>query len=144
MIVAALASALHVLSIVLAFMSVHLRASALKTGEWPRAFRMDALWGLSAILLLGTGLWRAFGGLEKGSDYYLHNAAFHTKLTLFVLVVLIEVYPMILLIRCRRNEALRTPANARKVMIFSHVESLLLVLLVLAATLMAHGIGYFS
>jgi putative membrane protein len=36
-------------------------------------FTADSFWGIAALLWIVTGLWRAFGGLEKGSDYYLHT-----------------------------------------------------------------------
>lgn len=57
--------------------------------------------GISAGILLITGLMRAFGGYEKGTDYYLHQPLFHLKMTLFVIILLLELAPMITLIKWR-------------------------------------------
>ncbi len=47
-------------------------------------FRADTGWGLTALVLIVTGLMRAFGGFEKGSAYYLHAPLFHLKMTALV------------------------------------------------------------
>jgi len=36
-------------------------------------FHADNWYGVAAILWVVTGLLRAYGGLEKGSAYYLEN-----------------------------------------------------------------------
>ncbi|WP_250862510.1 DUF2214 family protein, partial [Caballeronia sp. INML3] len=64
-------------------------------------FRSDSVWGITAIVLIVTGLMRAFGGFEKGGSYYLHEPLFHLKMTALVLILLIEVSPMLALIRWR-------------------------------------------
>jgi putative membrane protein len=71
----------------------------------------DNLWGLAALLWLITGLWRAFGGLEKGSDFYLHDAAFLVKMGLFTLVFALEVRPMLTLIRWRIQKTKGIPVD---------------------------------
>ena len=40
----------------------------------------------------GTGLLRAFAGLEKGSAYYLANSTFHLKIGLFLLILALEIF----------------------------------------------------
>src|SRR5438477_88488 len=71
----AIVSALHVLAVALGLASVTLRGRALKRplddGGLARLFAADNLWGVAALLLVATGLLRAFGGLEKGSAFYL-------------------------------------------------------------------------
>ncbi|PWB37929.1 DUF2214 domain-containing protein [Pseudomonas sp. NDM] len=108
-----------------------------------RVLLTDNLWGLAALTLLVTGGMRAFGGYEKGSDYYLHQPLFHLKMTLFVLILLMELAPMITLIKWRiassRGAALDT-GRARLYARISHVEALLLVLMMVAATGMARGV----
>ncbi|MGX9864293.1 DUF2214 family protein [Pseudomonas moraviensis] len=108
-----------------------------------RVLLADNLWGLAALTLLVTGGMRAFGGYEKGSDYYLHQPLFHLKMTLFVLILLMELAPMITLIKWRiassRGAALDT-GRARLYARISHVEALLLVLMMVAATGMARGV----
>jgi putative membrane protein len=97
------------------------------------------------LLWIVTGLWRAFGGLEKGSDYYLHSTAFIIKMAIFLLVFIIEIKPMITLIKWRakkkRNESIDFSA-ARQLAFISHIELGLLTIIVCFATAMARGIGY--
>src|SRR5262249_14958526 len=50
----------------------------------------DMIFGISALALLLVGLLRVFY-FEKGAYYYFHNWAFHTKLTLFVLLGLLSI-----------------------------------------------------
>ena len=113
-----------------------------------RAFRADNLWGAAAALWVVTGLWRAFGTLEKGGEYYLHNYFFGAKMAAFLLILLLEIGPMLMLIRwraaMRRGEAPQAFASesaARRIATLSHVEALLVVLMVFAAAAMARGYG---
>ena len=64
-------------------------------------FRADSMWGVTALVLLITGVMRAFGGFEKGGAYYLHEPLFHLKMTALVLILAIEISPMMALIRWR-------------------------------------------
>jgi putative membrane protein len=66
-----------------------------------RLFAADNLWGGAALLWIGTGLARAFGGLEKGTDFYVHSTLFWIKLGLFGAVFALEIRPMATLIRWR-------------------------------------------
>ncbi|MNR51995.1 hypothetical protein D3C85_1717650 [compost metagenome] len=88
---------------------------------------------------------RAFGGYEKGTDYYLHQPLFHLKMTLFVLILLLEVAPMVTLIKWRvalaRGAAIDT-GRAKLFARISHVEALLMLLMVVAATGMARGVTF--
>jgi putative membrane protein len=108
-------------------------------------FACDNLWGIAALVLLVTGGMRAFGGFEKGTDYYLHQPLFHLKMTLFVLILLIELAPMITLVKWRialaRGKVFDT-TRAKLYARISHVEALLLVLMVIAATGMARGVTF--
>ena len=141
-------AALHLLALPLGMTAVWMRASALSLlpdeRALRRAFSADAAWGAAAGLWLVTGLIRAFAGLEKGTDYYLGNHVFWTKMALFVLVVALEIAPMTTLIRWRiaakRGQPIdfsRAPRLART----SRIQAWILVLMVLAATAMARGIG---
>jgi putative membrane protein len=109
-----------------------------------RVFYADNWWGISALLLIGTGLVRAFGGLEKGSDYYLHNHLFWTKMALLGLILLLEIGPMLALIRWRMQVGRGEQPDTRLAGRFAGISSLqavLLALMVLAATGMARGRG---
>ena len=87
---------------------------------------------------------RAFGGFEKGTFYYLHNHFFWTKMGLLAAILILELGPMITLMRWRRqvarSEVPDTQAASRFARI-SFVQATLVVLMVLAATAMARGFG---
>lgn len=143
-----LVAAAHLLALGIGLGAVWGRARALRgpvadTAAIRRALVADAWWGVAALLWLGTGLWRAFGGLEKGTAYYLANPAFHAKMGLFVLVALLEIRPMLTMMRWRRALSRGTridTAPARGVARVSTVQALLVVVIVLAATAMARGV----
>ena len=95
-------AAIHLLAVALGFWAVLTRGTALSrlaagTGQVRSVLVADNVWGICAGILLITGVMRAFGGYEKGTDYYLHQPLFHLKMTLFVLILLLEVAPMITL-----------------------------------------------
>ena len=109
-----------------------------------RVFYADAWWGIAAIVWIGTGLVRAFGGFEKGSFYYLHNHVFWAKMGLLAAILALEVGPMIALIRWRVAVARGSVPDTRAATRFariSFVQAVLVVLMVLAATAMARGYG---
>ncbi|WP_048911058.1 DUF2214 family protein, partial [Burkholderia mallei] len=57
------------------------------------AGELDAIWGVSALVLIMTGIVRAFGGFEKGGDYYLHAPLFHLKMGALALILVLELVP---------------------------------------------------
>jgi len=146
--ISAIVSALHVLALALGLPSIFFRGRALKGSlDGPalrRLFMADTVWGIAALLWLATGLARAFGGLEKGSAFYLASPLFWLKMILFATVVLLEVWPMATFIRWRRalhrGEAPDTSAVSR-LYIINHVEMSLVVVIVFVASFMARGFG---
>ncbi|WP_248767334.1 DUF2214 family protein [Pseudomonas sp. MWU12-2345] len=141
-------AALHLLAFGIALAAVLARGGALRrlTGTRPAELRQvfvwDNLWGISAGVLLITGALRAFGGFEKGTDYYLHQPLFHLKLTLFVIILLLELAPMITLIKwriARKKGSVIDIGRARLFARISHIEALLIMLMVIAASGMARG-----
>ncbi|WP_375123394.1 DUF2214 family protein [Pseudomonas sp. LW8] len=141
-------AAVHLFAFALAFWAVLTRGTVFSqlsagTGEVKRVLLADNLWGLSALTLLITGAMRAFGGYEKGSDYYLNQPLFHLKMTLLVLILLVELAPMITLIKWRIASSRGVAPDAGRAKLYariSHVEALLLILMMVAATGMARGV----
>ncbi len=139
---------LHLLALGIGLGAVWVRARALRrtpdTADLRRAFTADAFWGVAAILWIGTGVFRAFGGFEKGTAYYLANPFFHAKMGMLALILVLEVWPMLTLIRWRRavgkGETVDTRPAAR-IATFSYVQAALVVAMVIAATAMADGLG---
>jgi len=144
----AILSALHVLALALGLPSVYLRGRALKgpldRDGLRRLLAADTVWGIAAALWIATGLLRAFGGLEKGSQFYLQSPLFWTKMALFVTVIILEIWPMVTFIRwrgaLRRGETPDT-SRARALYLVNHVEMGLVVLIVFVASFMARGFG---
>ncbi len=143
-------AALHLLAFGLGLWAVlargtNLRRLAVGVGEVRSVLVADNVWGLCALMLLVTGGVRAFGGYEKGMDYYLHQPLFHLKMTLFVLILLLEVAPMVALIKWRVGLARGAAIDTARATLFariSHVEGLLVLLMVIAATGMARGVTF--
>jgi putative membrane protein len=141
-------AAAHLLALGIGLGAVWVRGRALQAeldgAGLRRVFYADSWWGVAAVLWIGTGLVRAFGGLEKGSAYYLHNHLFWAKMTLLGLILALEIGPMVALVRWRvrlaRGELPDTRAAGRFARI-SFLQAWLVVLMVLAATAMARGYG---
>jgi putative membrane protein len=139
---------LHLLALGIGLPAVWSRGRALRgnldNDGLQRVFLADTFWSIAAGLWIITGLIRAFAGLEKGSDYYLDNSMFLIKMGLLGLILILEVWPMITLIRWRTKlrqgqlpDMNAAPAIAR----VSQLQVVLIVLMVFAATAMARGIG---
>jgi putative membrane protein len=138
---------LHLLGVALGLGSVFargyfLRASPFSDVDRQRALNVDGIWGISALLLLPTGALRAFGGFEKGFDFYGHSALFWGKLTIVIALVAAEMWPMVTLIRWRvamsRGEAVDT-SHARTFGTISYVQGGAIVVIMLLAAFMARG-----
>ena len=144
----AVVSALHVLALAIGLPSIVLRGRALKgpldTAGLRRLFTADNLWGVAALLWIVTGTLRAFGGLEKGTQFYLNSRLFWVKMALFEGVLALEAWPMVTFIRWRvrrgRGEAPDT-SLARVFYVLNHVEMGLVIAMIFVASFMARGFG---
>jgi putative membrane protein len=146
-------AAIHLLALGIGLGAVLMRGSALReppTGtSLRRAFRADLDWGVAAGLWIVTGLWRYLGGIEKDTVYYNHNTVFMAKLGVLVLILALEVWPMITLIRWRRAvasgtapETLAASPAAGRIATISHLQAGLVVVMVVLAVAMARGLGF--
>ncbi|MEP6687481.1 MAG: DUF2214 family protein [Gemmatimonadales bacterium] len=144
-----LLAAAHLLALGIGLGSVWARARLLGGGTLDtvtlrRALAADAWWGVAAALWIGSGLWRLFGATEKTTAYYFDNHVFWTKMALLAGILVLEIRPIVVLSgwrrRLGRNETLdlrAAPGIART----SYLQVVLVILMVLAATAMARGIG---
>jgi putative membrane protein len=104
--------------------------------------RLDIVYGVSAMIVLVTGIVRMF--LEKGAAYYNHQIAFHILVGIFVIVGLLSIYPTVIFLRWRsdsvagRGQQL-AQAQFSKLQMVLRLEMTLLLLAPLFATWMAHG-----
>jgi putative membrane protein len=127
--------------------------AALDSGTLRRAFVADGWWGGAAALWIGTGLWRLLAGTEKTTAYYLRNDVFLLKMTLLLIILALELWPMVTLVRWRRlagadaSRAANRPdlssysARARHIATISYLQAALVAAMVLAAVSMARGYG---
>jgi putative membrane protein len=113
-----------------------------------RLATIDLAFGVAAVVVIAAGLMRVFL-YEKGAGYYFHNAAFLAKLALFVLIGVLSAYPTRQFLAWRKALKLGAvpavdPARMRSIRRVLHIEATLFVVLVLCASLMAHGVGIFG
>jgi putative membrane protein len=112
--------------------------------EIRRLARIDGFYGLAALTLLAAGLTLWLGGIGKPAIFYSKNWIFHTKITCFVIVGLLSIYPTIFFTKNRKGnpeEKVQVPSSVFWLLRF---ELLLLFVIPLLAGFMAKGIGYFG
>jgi len=117
----------------------------LTLAEARRIQRCDAWYGICATFAVVAGLLRVYF-FEKGSHFYLSNWVFLIKIGLFVTVGLLSIYPTMQFIGWRKatraNEApTLTDRRFAVVQRLLRLEVLLLVGMIIAASLMAKGVG---
>ena len=86
-------------------------ASPLDNAGWKRLLAADNAWGVAALLWITSGLARVFFG-GKETSFYWRNGFFWIKLTLFAMVFVLELKPMITFIRVRsaRSKGVALPS----------------------------------
>jgi putative membrane protein len=148
MLLSAIFSSLHLLALAIGLPSVFLRGRALHgtldDRGYRRLFNADTGWGIAAGLWIVTGLIRAFGGLEKGSAFYLSSPLFWVKMGLLLLILVLEVWPMLTFITWRRQRGHGQVPNtsiAGRLYGINQLQLGLVILMVFVASGMARGIG---
>ena len=144
----AILSSLHLLALAIGLPAIVVRARALAgtldDAGIRRVLAADTWWGIAALLWITTGPGRAFGPLEKGTVFYLSSPLFWVKLGLFFAVFLLELLPLIGLIRWRmalRGGQMPDLGEARTYAVLSRIEAVLVVAIVFVASFMARGFG---
>jgi putative membrane protein len=139
---------MHLLGLGIGLSAVWARARALRgpldAAGLRRVFYADGWWGAAGVIWIGTGLVRMIGGLEKGMEYYLQSHVFWGKMTLLLVLIVLEIGPAVTLVRWRRQLAKGAQPDTRLAGRFariSYTQVVLVLLMVLAATAMARGVG---
>lgn len=100
---------------------------------------LDSIYGVGAIITLigGALLWFVVG---KPAAFYSSNFIFHIKLTVFLLIALLSIFPTVYFLRNRKAtfESITLPGYIIKII---RVELCLLVFLPLLAVMIARGVG---
>jgi putative membrane protein len=140
---------LHLLGIMVlmgSLISEHIMLKPRMTNEQIKALAIiDLVYGLSAVLILITGLlrWFVYG---KGAAFYNHNSLFHLKLTLFAIAAILSVFPTIRFLKWRKQvKAGIDPAievkQVKGLLMFIRLEMLIVAMIPLLAVLIARGYG---
>jgi putative membrane protein len=113
-----------------------------------RIVRADMIVGISAGVVLLVGLGRVFH-FEKGAGYYFHSWPFIGKLSMFVLVALLSIYPTVTFLSWARalKQGAVPPVDAgrlRALRMLIHAELAGIVPILLFAAMMARGVGFFG
>ena len=148
-IVAALLSAVHILTLGLGLGSLFARGRALSRplddAGWKRLLAADDVWGVSALLWITSGLARVFYG-GKETSFYWRNGFFWIKMALFLTIFLLELRPMMTFIRARIARKRGQPAPQFSLAAFQRInaaELTIVVLIVFTAAFMARGAWLF-
>ncbi len=118
----------------------------LTTASARSVLRMDMVYGIAALVLLIAGFVRVFY-TEKGAAYYFASGSFLVKLTLFIVVGLLSIYPTMQFMRWRKAlREQRLPdfdaATRRKVRMLLHIQLTLVFVIILMAIMMARGLWF--
>ena len=106
---------ISILTIVGVLVSEHMLLKKQMTrSEIARLAKIDAIYGLAALTLLVAGLTLWLGGFGKPSVNYTRNWVFHLKLTLFLSIGLLSIYPTIFFLKQRKgnqDETIHVPGS---------------------------------
>ena len=135
----------HILAILLMFSSLVVELTVLKKEmtrkEAVTLVKADLFFGIFAGLTVVFGLLRMFY-LGKGVDYYLMNPLFIIKLSVFILVGLLSVYPTVTFLKIRKSIEKKILINRyEKIKFIVVIEIIMLLILPLLAVLVANGFG---
>jgi putative membrane protein len=136
---------ISIFAIVGSLVSEHLLLKKeLSRSEILRLSKIDAVYGLAAVLLLSVGLTLWIGGFGKPTEFYSKNWIFHTKLTLFILIGLLSIYPTVFFMKNRKGHPQEMVKIPSMIFWMLRFELLLLFIIPLLAGLMARGVGFFG
>lgn len=116
----------------------------LTRAEISRIARIDAVYGIAALSLLAAGLTLWLGGFGKPSEWYTKNWIFHTKITCFLIIGLLSIYPTVFFIKNRKGNQAELVSIPKSIYMMLRLELTLLFIIPLLAGLMSRGVGYFG
>ncbi|MDM0013981.1 DUF2214 family protein [Variovorax sp. J22P168] len=140
---------LHILAILTMVVFIASEAALCRV-EWlnpkvvERLAKVDMVYGIAAIAVLATGVARTWWGV-KGTAWYWTNPLLHVKLTLFIVIGVISIFPTLTYMRWRKavraNGTLPAEAEIRKTRKLVMIQAHLIAVIPLAAVFMARGYG---
>ncbi len=140
---------LHLLAILTMVVFIASEAALCRV-EWlnaavvERLAKVDLVYGIAAVAVLATGVARTWWGM-KGTAWYWTNPLLHVKLTLFIVIGVLSIFPTLTYIRWRKavraSGALPAEAEIRKTRKLVMVQAHLLAVIPLVAVFLARGFG---
>ncbi len=135
---------LHFLGIFVVFAALLGQHLLLKSSV-PRAFvakaqRFDLAYLIAVVVVIATGLLQWFSG-AKPAAFYTPNPVFHAKVTLFLVVAIVSIYPTVFMRKEKNGDPDEVVAIPRGIVHCVRLELLLLVVIPLLAVIMARGLG---
>jgi len=140
---------LHLLAILTMVVFISSEAALCRV-EWlnaavvERLARIDMVYGIAAVTVLATGVARTWWGV-KGTAWYWTNPLLHVKLTLFIIIGVISIFPTLTYFRWRKalraDGTLPAEADIRKTRKLVMVQAHLIVVIPLVAVFLARGFG---
>ncbi|MDB9444882.1 DUF2214 family protein [Anabaenopsis tanganyikae CS-531] len=152
MLISAVVAYLHYLGLMLSFGALVLEIFILNSqkelslNEAWKIVIADTVYGISAVMILATGVLRVLY-YGKGSEYYLNNPVFYTKVAIFLLVGGLSLYPTVSFISwvpaLQKGTAPKVESTqVNRLIWLIRTEIVGFALIPLLAALMARGIGY--
>ncbi|MCA4897920.1 MAG: DUF2214 family protein [Bacteroidota bacterium] len=136
---------ISIFAIVGSLVSEHmLLQKELTRAQLARLAKIDAVYGIAAIALLAAGLTLWLGSYGKPAVVYSKNWVFHTKVSLFVIIGLLSIYPTVFFLKSRKGNPEENVQVPPVVFMMLRLELLLLFIIPLLAGLMSRGVGYFG
>jgi len=140
---------LHLLAILTMVVFIASEAALCRV-EWlnaavvERLAKVDMVYGIAAIAVLATGVARTWWGI-KGTAWYWTNPLLHVKLTLFIIVGVISIFPTLTYSRWRKalrsSGSLPAEAEIRKTRKLVMIQAHVIAVIPLAAVFLARGFG---
>jgi putative membrane protein len=103
--------------------------------------KIDGIYGLAVLSLLGAGLTLWLGGHGKPTEFYSENPLFHFKLGLFVAIGLLSIYPTVFFVKNRKGNPEELIKVPKAIFWMIRLELLLVFVIPILAGLMAKGVG---
>jgi putative membrane protein len=133
---------ISIFAIVGALVSEHLLLKkSLSRSEVGRLAKIDGVYGLAVLILLAVGMTLWLGPYGKPTEFYSNNPLFHTKLTLFIIIGILSIYPTVFFIKNKNGDQEENIAVPNIIFWMVRLELLLLFVIPFLAGLMAKGIG---
>jgi len=109
-----------------------------------RLAKVDRVYGIAAVAVLATGVARTVLGI-KGTAWYWTNPLLHLKLTLFIVVGLMSIFPTLTFLRWRKalraDGTLPVEAEIKKTRKLVMAQAHLIAIIPLVAVFLARGFG---